>query len=55
MSIELEDVPGTSRRPNSTAPGVYRKPTATDEFVAETVAGMNYLKGICKDLGIPVD
>ena len=29
--------------------------TATEEFVAETVAGMNYLKGICKDLGIPVD
>jgi sugar phosphate isomerase/epimerase len=55
ISIELEDVPGVSRGPNSTAPGVYRNPTATDEFVAETVAGMNYLKGICKDLGIPVE
>jgi sugar phosphate isomerase/epimerase len=55
ISIELEDVPGVSRGPNSSAPGVYRHPTATDEFVAETVAGMNYLKGICKDLGIPVD
>lgn len=55
VSIELEDVPGVSRGPTSTAPGVYRNPTATDEFVAETVAGMNYLKGICKDLGIRVD
>jgi sugar phosphate isomerase/epimerase len=55
VSIELEDVPGVSRGPNSSAPGVYRNVTATEEFVAETVAGMNYLKGICKDLGIPVD
>ena len=55
VSIELEDVPGVSRGPNSNAPGVYRNVTATDEFVAETVAGMNYLKGICKDLGIPVE
>ncbi|MFI4994407.1 MAG: sugar phosphate isomerase/epimerase family protein [Hyphomicrobiales bacterium] len=55
VSIELEDVPGTSRGPNSTAPGVYRNPTATEEFVAETVAAMNYLKGICADLGVPVE
>jgi sugar phosphate isomerase/epimerase len=54
VSIELEDVPGVSRGPNSTAPGVYRHPTATDEFVAETVAGMNYIKGVCRDLAIPV-
>ena len=39
VSIELEDVPGVSRGPNSNAPGVYRNVTATDEFVAETVAG----------------
>ena len=39
VSIELEDVPGVSRGPNSNAPGVYRNITATDEFVAETVAG----------------
>jgi sugar phosphate isomerase/epimerase len=55
VSIELEDVPGVSRGRNSTAPGVYRNVTATDEFVAETVAGMNYLKGVCQNLGIPVD
>jgi sugar phosphate isomerase/epimerase len=55
VSIELEDVPGVSRGPNSTAPGVYRHPTATDEFVAETVAGMNYIKGVCKDLAIHVE
>jgi sugar phosphate isomerase/epimerase len=51
VSMELEDVPGVSRGPHHNAPNV----TATDEFVAETVAGMNYLKGICKDLGIQVD
>ncbi len=55
VSIELEDVPGVSRGPNSTAPGVFRHPTATEDFVRETVAGMNYLKGICKDLGIKVE
>ncbi|MCM0020423.1 MAG: sugar phosphate isomerase/epimerase, partial [Tagaea sp.] len=55
VSVELEDVPGTSRGPNSTAPGVYRHPTATEEFEAETVAAMVYLKGICKDLGIKVE
>lgn len=55
VSIELEDVPGVSRGPNSNAPGVYRNVTATDEFVAETVAAMTYLKGICKDVGIAVE
>jgi sugar phosphate isomerase/epimerase len=55
VSIELEDVPGVSRGVNSTAPGVYRNPAATDEFVAESVAGMNYLKDICRGLGIPLD
>jgi len=54
VSIELEDVPGVSRG-SSNSPGVYRNKTATDEFVAETVAGMNYLKAICKDVGISVD
>jgi sugar phosphate isomerase/epimerase len=55
VSIELEDVPGVSRGPNSTAPGVYRNVTATDEFVSETVAGMNYLKGVCQEVGISVE
>ncbi len=55
VSIELEDVPGVSRGPNSNAPGVYRNITATDEFVAETVAAMNYLKDICKEVGITVE
>ena len=53
VSIELEDVPGVSRGP-SCARGLPQQ-TATDEFVAETVAGANYLKGICKDLGISVE
>ena len=51
VSIELEDVPGVSRG-KSNAPGVYRNEVATEEFVAETVAGMNYLKDICKEVGI---
>ncbi len=55
VSIELEDVPGVSRGPNSAAPGVFRNVTATDEFVAETVAGMNYLKDICREVGITVE
>ncbi len=55
VSIELEDVPGVSRGASSAAPGVFRNVTATDEFVAETVAGMNYLKDICKDVGITVE
>ena len=55
VSIELEDVPGVSRGPNSNAPGVFRNVTATDEFVAESVAGMDYLKGICREVGINVE
>jgi sugar phosphate isomerase/epimerase len=37
VSIELEDVPGVSRGPNSTRRASIRNRTATDEFVAETV------------------
>ncbi len=55
VSIELEDVPGVSRGANSNAPGVFRNVTATEEFVAESVAGMNYLKAICRDVGIAVE
>lgn len=55
ISIELEDVPGVSRGGDPNAPGVFRNVTATDEFVGETVVGMNYLKDICKDLGINVE
>jgi sugar phosphate isomerase/epimerase len=54
VSIELEDVPGVSRG-QSNAPGVYRNVVATDEFVAETVAGMNYLKDVCRHVGINVE
>ena len=54
VSIELEDVPGVARG-QSNAPGVYRNVVATEEFVAETVAGMNYLKDICRQVGITVE
>ena len=54
VSIELEDVPGVSRGP-SDDPGVYRNKTATDEFVAETVAGAEYLEGDLPRAGITVD
>jgi sugar phosphate isomerase/epimerase len=53
ISIELEDVPGVSRGP-SPDPGVFRNKTATEEFVAETVAGADYLREICRQLGIAV-
>jgi len=55
ISIELEDVPGVSRGPNSDAPGVFRNATATDEFVAETVAGRDYLAGLCREVGFNVE
>lgn len=55
ISIELEDVPGVSRGPNSNAPGVYRNVTATQEFVDETVLAMKYLKGLCAEVGIKVE
>jgi sugar phosphate isomerase/epimerase len=55
VSIELEDVPGTSRGPTSTAPGVFRNATATDVFVEETVKARKYLEAICRDVGITVD
>jgi sugar phosphate isomerase/epimerase len=54
VSIELEDVPGVSRGKGD-APGVFRNATATDEFVAETVAGRDYLIDIAKQVGINVE
>ena len=54
VSIELEDVPGVSRGKGD-APGVYRNATATDEFVAETVAGRDYLIDIARKAGITVE
>ncbi len=53
ISIELEDVPGVARGRNTTVG--QPNPTASDEFVAETVAGMEYLKGLCAEIGISVD
>src|SRR5262249_13967540 len=54
VSIELEDVPGVSRGKGD-APGVYRNARATDEFVAETVAGRDYLIDIARKAGITVE
>lgn len=54
ISIELEDVPGTSRGA-APSPGLFRHKTATDEFVAETMAARAYLQGVCDDLGIAID
>lgn len=51
VSIELEDVPGVSRG-GADAPGVYRNKTATDAFVAENLAGIRYLRGVCEEVGI---
>ena len=54
VSIELEDVPGVSRG-GENVPGLYRNPVATDEFARESILGMEYLKGICEEIGIDVD
>jgi sugar phosphate isomerase/epimerase len=55
ISIELEDVPGVSRGA-SPVPGVVKeKRSATEEFDRENVLAMEYLKGICAQLNIPVD
>ncbi len=55
VSIELEDVPGVSRGGNPSVPGVFRNVTATETFIAETVAARDYLMAICDDLGIAVE
>jgi sugar phosphate isomerase/epimerase len=53
ISIELEDVAGVSRGSRA-VPGVAKpNPDAGPELEFESVAGMNYIKDICKDLGIP--
>jgi len=54
ISIELEDVAGVSRGA-SQVPGVSKyTPDARPEFEFECVAGMNYIKDICKDLDIAI-
>ena len=55
VSVELEDVPGTSRGPTSTAPGLFRHATATEQFVRETVLARKYLEGVCRNVGIKVE
>jgi sugar phosphate isomerase/epimerase len=54
VSIELEDVPGVAQ-PSGNARGEPERKTATEEFMAETVGGAEYLKAICRDLNIPVE
>ena len=52
ISIELEDVAGVSRG-TKLVPGAARpNPDAGPELELESVAAMNYIKDICKDLGI---
>ncbi len=55
ISIELEDVPGVSRGPRHFAPGMFKNTPATEAFLAENLAGIDYLKSICADLGINVE
>jgi hypothetical protein len=56
VSIELEDVPGTSRGP-AALHGAYGRAqvSAGEIFDQENVAAMNYLKGICERVGITVE
>ncbi len=55
ISIELEDVPGVSRGVAHTQGAYGAKVFAEDAFDRENVAAMNYLKGICERLEIPVE
>ena len=55
ISIELEDVPGVSRGAAPVPGVVNEKRSATEEFDQENVLAMDYLKGICAQLKIPVD
>lgn len=54
VSIELEDVPGVSRG-GQDVPGVYRNAVATDEFAYESLAGIEYLRAVCKEVGIDAE
>lgn len=55
ISIELEDVPGVAKGPGHFGPGMFKNAPASDEFVAESVAGMDYLKQLCREIGINVE
>lgn len=54
VNIELEDVPGVSRA-KVNARGEPERPIASEEFMAENVKGIDFLKDICRDLGINVE
>ncbi len=53
ISIELEDVAGVSRGSRQVPGAAKYNPDASPEFEFECVAGMNYIKDICKELSIP--
>ena len=55
VSIELEDVPGTSRGPTALH-GAYGRAlvSANEAFDRENVAAMDYLKVICERVGLTV-
>lgn len=55
VSIELEDVPGRSPGMRMFAPGQFKNIPAEQVFIDESVAGMDYLKGVCRDVGIKVE
>lgn len=55
ISIELEDVPGVSKGPGHFGPGLFKNTPASEAFVTESVAGMNYLKNLCREIGIVVE
>ena len=55
ISIELEDVPGVSRGVAATHGAYGAAVFAGNAFDQENVAALNYLKGICERLEIPVE
>lgn len=55
VSMELEDVPGVSRGA-ADVPGVYKgNIDATEEFDIENKKAIDYIRGICEQLGIELD
>lgn len=55
ISVELEDVPGVSKSAKAANAGTPAREEASEEFVSESVAGMDYLKALCVELDINVE
>jgi sugar phosphate isomerase/epimerase len=55
VSIEIEDFPGRSPGARMFPPGQFRNIPCDDDFIAESVRGMDYLKQVAREVGITVE